>query len=60
MQGRTKTMNDLVEEEDEHLKTEEDDNDFLKKLGQEAYISFAEFAKYLSLFNPKTGLDEKI
>jgi len=33
MQGRTKTMNDLVEEEDEHLKTEEDDNDFLKKLG---------------------------
>ncbi|CDW79282.1 calcineurin b subunit [Stylonychia lemnae] len=58
--SRTKTMNDLVEEEDEHLKTEEDDNEFVKKLGTEAYITFAEFAKYLSLFNPKTGLDEKI
>lgn len=30
------------------------------KLGSEPYITFAEFCKYLSLFNPKTGLDEKI
>ena len=42
------------------MKTLEDDLDFIKKLGSEPYITFAEFAKYLSLFNPKTGLDEKI
>ena len=24
------------------------------------YINFAEFAKILSLFNPRTGIDEKI
>jgi len=29
-------------------------------MGTERYISFAEFAKILSLFNPRTGIDEKI
>ncbi len=33
---------------------------FVKKLGVEAYIRFADFSKYLSLFNQRTGLDEKI
>ena len=48
------------EEEEENVKTEEDRPEFLNKLATEAYITFAEFCKYLSLFNPKTGLDEKI
>lgn len=33
---------------------------FVKKLGVEPYIRFADFSKYLSLFNQRTGLDEKI
>lgn len=49
-----------MEEEDDNLHTEVDAPDFLNRLGGEPYISFAEFAKYLSVFNPKTGLDEKI
>jgi hypothetical protein len=47
-------------EEEEILKTEEDDAKFLKRLGTEPYIRFADFAKYLSLFNSRTGIDEKI
>lgn len=47
-------------EEEENLKTEEDEPDFITRLGHEPYITFAEFCRYLSLFNPKTGLDEKI
>ena len=42
------------------MKTEEDSHEFVNKLGTEPYITFAEFCKYLSLYNPKTGLDEKI
>lgn len=42
------------------MKTEVDEEEFIKKLGVEPYITFAEFARYLALFNPKTGLDEKI
>ena len=42
------------------MKTDEDDAEFLRKLGNEPYITFAEFSKFISLFNPKTGLDEKI
>ena len=49
-----------VVEEEEILKTEEDDAKFLKRLGVEPYIRFADFAKYISLFNSRTGLDEKI
>ena len=29
-------------------------------MGTERYINFAEFAKILSLFNPRTGIDEKL
>eukprot|EP00347_Sterkiella_histriomuscorum_P008767 403343834 len=52
--------NNIDHDEDEHMKTEEDEPDFVRKLGTEPYITFAEFCKYLSIFNPKTGLDEKI
>ena len=37
-----------------------DDAAFIAKMGTERYITFAEFAKILSLFNPRTGIDEKI
>ncbi len=40
-----------IEEEDENLKTDIDPPGFLKRLGVERYIRFADFAKYLSLFN---------
>ena len=50
----------VIEEEEDILKTEEDDAKFLRRLGTEPYIRFADFAKYLSLFNSRTGLDEKI
>lgn len=49
-----------AEEEEEVFKTEEDDPKFIRRLGEEPYIRFADFAKYLSLFNSRTGLDEKI
>jgi len=29
-------------------------------MGVERYIDFSEFTKILSLFNPRTGIDEKI
>jgi len=45
------TPGDAIEEEDDNLKTEQDSPLFVKKLGIEPYIGFAEFAKYLSLFN---------
>jgi Ca2+-binding EF-hand superfamily protein len=37
-----------------------DDDDFIDQMGTAMYIDFAEFAKILSLFNPRTGIDEKI
>jgi hypothetical protein len=40
-----------VEEEDENMKTELDTEAFIKKLGVEPYIRFADYCKYLSLFN---------
>lgn len=49
-----------IEEEEENLNTEQDLPSFIKRLGVEPYIRFAEFCKYLSLFNQRTGLDEKI
>ena len=33
---------------------------FIESLGTESYITFAEFAKVMSMFNPRTGIDEKI
>ena len=37
-----------------------DDARFIEKMGTEKYITFAEFAKIMSIFNPRTGIDEKI
>ena len=37
-----------------------DDPRYISQMGTEAYITFAEFAKIMSLFNPRTGIDEKI
>jgi hypothetical protein len=42
------------------MRTEEDEPRFIARLGVEPYIRFADFAKYLSLFNQRTGLDDKI
>lgn len=39
------------EEEEDNLKTEDDDPLFLRRLGNEPYIRFADYCKYLSLFN---------
>ena len=50
----------VIQEEEDTLKDEVDSPGFIKKLGVEPYIRFADFAKYLSLFNQRTGLDEKI
>lgn len=48
------------EDVEEEKKTIEDEEEFVNKMGTEYYITFAEFCKYLSIFNPKTGVDEKI
>lgn len=40
-----------VEDEEENLQNEQDPPGFVKRLGVEPYIRFAEFCKYLSLFN---------
>lgn len=37
-----------------------DDAEFIEKMGTEPYITFAEFAKKMSLFNPRTSIDDKI
>lgn len=48
------------EEEEENYDDVEDDPRFIRLLGTQMYIDFAEFAKIMSLFNPNTGIDEKI
>lgn len=47
-------------DDDQQIDQIQDDDAFLELMGTERYISFAEFAKILSLFNPRTGIDEKI
>lgn len=37
-----------------------DSSKFMRDLGTESYITFAEFTKIMSLFNPRTAIDEKI
>lgn len=37
-----------------------DDAEFTNKMGTMRYLTFAEFAKKMSLFNPRTGIDDKI
>lgn len=44
---------------DENLEMVDDQN-FINKMGTERYIEFAEFSTIMSLFNPRTGIDEKI
>ena len=48
------------DDEEQNYDEIEDDAKFIKLLGKQRYIDFAEFAKILSLFNPNTGIDEKI
>lgn len=58
--GKVTPEGAVADEMDENMKTEEDSPGFIKRLGIEPYIRFADFCKYLSLFNQRTGLDEKI
>lgn len=37
-----------------------DSQPFIESMGTESYINFAEYSKIMSLFNPRTGIDEKI
>ena len=37
-----------------------DDARFIEQMGTSKYIEFKDFAKIMSLFNPRTGIDEKI
>ena len=37
-----------------------DDARFIEQMGTERYIDFSEFAKIMSIFNPRTGIDENI
>jgi hypothetical protein len=49
-----------VVEDDGNLDVIADTDEFIKQMGTASYIDFAEFAKIMSLFNPRTGIDEKI
>lgn len=42
------------------LELNEDTAEFINSMGTVSYITFDEFAKIMSLFNPRTGIDEKI
>ena len=46
--------------EDADLELNEDTPEFIEQMGIVSYITFDEFAKIMSLFNPRTGIDEKI
>ena len=48
------------ENEDADLELNEDSPEFIANMGTTSYITFDEFAKNMSLFNPRTGIDEKI
>lgn len=49
-----------VPEDDGNLDVIADTDEFIASMGTASYIDFAEFAKIMSLFNPRTGIDEKI
>mmetsp|Transcript_14303 Transcript_14303/g.22273 ORF Transcript_14303/g.22273 Transcript_14303/m.22273 type:complete len:176 (-) Transcript_14303:8-535(-) len=55
-----KKAEEEAEEEEDGIEGIVDDAGFLAKMGTERYITFSEFAKIMSLFNPRTGIDEKI
>lgn len=46
--------------EDADLEMNEDTPEFIESMGTISYITFDEFAKNMSLFNPRTGIEEKI
>lgn len=48
------------ENEDADLEMNEDSPEFIESMGTISYITFDEFAKIMSLFNPRTGIEEKI
>ena len=54
--------NKKVEEPDDdaELEMNEDTPEFIESMGTTSYITFDEFAKIMSLFNPRTGIEEKI
>ena len=47
-------------EEGEDFDELKDDAAFMTKMGTRRYLTFAEFAKKMSLFNPRTDIEEKI
>lgn len=47
-------------DDDAELEMNEDTPDFIESMGTTSYITFDEFAKIMSLFNPRTGIEEKI
>ena len=47
-------------EEGEDFDELKDDAAFITKMGLRRYLTFAEFAKKMSLFNPRTDIEEKI
>jgi hypothetical protein len=48
------------ENDDADLEMNEDTPEFIESMGTISYITFDEFAKNMSLFNPRTGIEEKI
>lgn len=58
--GKKKEEKEEVHEDDGNLDVIADTDEFIASMGTASYIDFAEFAKIMSLFNPRTGIDEKI
>ena len=55
-----KRINKQVDEFGEDVKNDIDTPQFIGTLGTKAYIDFQEFCKYLSVFNPRFNIDEKV
>ena len=58
--GANKKEEDPAQEDDGSLDVLNDSEEFIKQMGTKKYIDFATFASIMSLFNPRTGIDEKI
>ena len=55
-----KRINKQVDEFGDDVKNDIDTPQFIGTLGTKAYIDFQEFCKYLSVFNPRFNIDEKV